>query len=111
MSRKEIITKHSERFEVPLEKYHYPPEEGSFIGTLTYRAWHYRSPCLVCYFDTDCGNRYRLMAWFNYEYSPRKSGISFADEVVNGTRWKCEVERSKNGSMTWLAAEKIEVEV
>ena len=107
MSRHEIITTASGRRAAPLHFFEFPTEAGSFTGTLEYRAWHTKKPCLVCYFITDDEVCYKLFAWFNNDYSPRKSGISFADDVVNGSRWKCEFEISPNGSATWLTAEEV----
>jgi hypothetical protein len=65
--------------------YQFPPVAGSFVGTLVYRAWHPRSQCLVCYFNTGAGERFKLAAWWKPEndksYQPRKTNISFADDV------------------------------
>jgi len=107
MSRQEIITTTEEFINTPLGKYDFPLENGCFIGTLAYRAWHPKSPCLICFFDTDNDEHYKLMAWWDKSYCPKKSEISFADNVTNGSRWKCEFERTKKGYMLWLTAEKI----
>ena len=109
MSRHEVITTIKERANAPLSFYQFPPSEGSFIGTLVYRAWHHNKSCLVCYFDTDSGERFKLMAWNNYAYQPKKGGLNFVDDVMNGTRWKCAYDRAKGGtgSVSWQTAEKI----
>ena len=105
MSRNEIITTIKGRKEAPLKQYSFPTEKGEFIGILKYRAWG-RKSALLCYFDTDDGKNYVLSAWWNREYMPRQTQISFADDVVNGTRWRCTFEISKGGSTTtWLTAE------
>jgi len=111
MSRKGIITTYEGRKNAPLGKYQFPPKEGSFTGTLVYRAWHQKSPCLICYFDTDDGEHFMLLAWNNHNYSPRKSDISFADDVTNGSRWKCEFSVAKGGSISWLTADEMAGEV
>ena len=111
MSRNEIITTAEGRAIAPLELYQFPSDEGSFIGTLVYRAWHPKKKCLVCYFDTDSGEHFKLMAWWKPDneksYRPRKSDVSFADAVVNGSRWRCEFVRAKGGSITWLTAKEV----
>ena len=110
MSRQEIITTIEGRGNAPLSFYQFPPGEGCFIGTLAYKAWHHkRSCCLVCYFDTDSGERFKLMAWHNYGYQPKKSGVNFADDVMNGTRWKCVYDRAKGGtgSVSWQTVEQV----
>jgi len=108
MSRNEIITKSAVFRDAPLGRYQFPHEEGSFIGTLAYRAWHPGSKaCIICFFDTDNGEYFKLMAWWDNNYAPRDREVSFADDVSNGSRWKCEYKRAPKGSMTWLTAEPI----
>ena len=111
MGRNEIITSAEGRSNAPLEIYKFPPEAGCFIGTLAYRAWHPKKQCLVCYFDTDSGEHFRLMAWWKSDnakpYRPKNGVVSFADDVVNGSRWKCVFGRAKGGSITWLTAEEL----
>ena len=107
MNRTEIITSAEGRKNAPLEKYQFPPDEGSFIGTLVYRAWHTKSPCLVCYFDTGNSEHFKLMAWNNHEYKPKKCDVNFADDVINSSRWKCGFVKAKGGSITWLTAEQL----
>jgi hypothetical protein len=48
-----------------------------------------------------------LMAWNNDDYRPRKSDMSFADNVENGSRWKCNFTTAKGGSINWLTAEEV----
>ena len=107
MSRAGIITTVEGRRNAPLGIYQFPTGEGSFIGTLAYRRWHKKRPCLMCYFDTDNGEHFMLMAWNNDNYRPRKSDMSFADDVENGSRWKCEFTTAKGGSINWLTAEEM----
>jgi len=106
MSRNEIITTALGFRDLPLGQYQFPTEEGSFAGTLMYRAWHPNGKrCLICFFDTDNGEHIKLYAWWDIDYSPKDRSISFVDDVVNGSRWKCEYKRAPKGSMTWLSAE------
>ena len=90
MSRSEIITTAEGFRDLPLGQYQFPSEEGSFTGTLAHRAWHPQKRCLMCFFDVDGGERFKLYAWWDKSYTPRNTPISFADDVANGTRWKCE---------------------
>lgn len=107
MSRSEIITTFEVFRDAPLGKYQFPSEEGLFVGTLAYRAWHPRKQCLICCFDTDNGEYYKLYAWWNNNYAPKDRTVSFADDVMNGSRWKCEYKRAPKGSITWLTAEPV----
>ena len=110
MSRQEIITDAKGRDDALLRNFEFPPGEGHFIGTLVHRAWHYKKPCLVCYFETVSGEKFKLMAWWqrkNGLYTPKQSGICFANDVANGSRWRCTFDRAKGGtgSSSWLTAE------
>jgi len=107
MSRSEIITGVEGFRDLPLGQYQFPSEEGSFIGTLVYRAWHPKQRCLTCFFDTDNGENFKLYSWWDKDYKPKNSPTSFADDVTNGSRWKCEYKFAPKGSMTWLVAEKM----
>jgi hypothetical protein len=104
-SRKEIITSIDGFRNAPLGLYQFPSEVGSFVGTLMYRAWHPKKRCLMCMFDTDDGEHLVLYGWWNNLYGAKKSRISFADDVYNGSRWKCEYDRAKGGSITWQTSE------
>ena len=107
MSREEIITTTEGYANAPLGRYEFQPEAGSLIGTLAYRAWHPTKACLICFFDTDNGEYYKLTAWWDKSYKPKNSDTSFADNVINGSRWKCEYRRTKKGYMSWLTAEQM----
>ena len=113
MSRAEIITTTEGRANAPLNLYQFPLEESYFIGTLAYRAWHPKKQCLICYFDTDNGEQFKLMAWWNRDnaksYTPKKCDVNFTDDVINGSRWKCGFVKAKGGSITWMAAVKIDL--
>lgn len=107
MSRNEIITGYANFMAAPLEKYSYPKQAGEFIGTLMYRTWHPKSKCLLSFFDTDDGEKIKLMSWWDRNYSPKQSCISFADDVANGSRWRCAYDKGRNGAINWQTAEKI----
>ena len=107
MSRKQIITTDREREKARLFDYSFPPGEGSFTGTLTHRSWHPVKQCLLCYFDTDTGEHFKLAVWWDKEYKPKKSDVCFADDVTNGNRWKCGFVKAQKGSTTWMTAEQI----
>ena len=106
-NRDEIITTAEDRVLVPFDDYSFPTGEGEFVGTLRYRTWHPKSrvPCLWCCFDTDDGQKYKLSAWWDKNYRPSKSGISFADDVRNGTKWRCTFTKTKRGYASWVTAE------
>ena len=109
-NRDEIITTAEGRELVPLDDYIFPSDESEFVGILRYRTWHPKSqvPCLWCCFDADDGQKYKLSAWWDKNYCPVKSNISFADDVQNGTKWRCTSTKTKKGYATWITAEAIE---
>ena len=105
--RDEIIRTVADRENAPLGQYYYPSKTGSFTGILRYRCWHKNKPMLLCYFDSDDGNRYILPAWWQswgVSYSPKESLINFADEVSNNTRWKCSFRVNEKGYVNWRTA-------
>lgn len=65
MGKETILNSVAKIAAAPLEDYTFPSDAGSFTGTLTYRKWHRNKPALLCYFDTDDGNKYMLMVWWN----------------------------------------------
>lgn len=107
LNRSEIITTIEGRADAPLNDYVFPLGEGELVGVLQYRTWkpNNRVPCLWCFFDADDGGKYRMTAWADWNYRPKKSDTSFADDVRNGTRRRCAFVKTKNGSTTWLSAE------
>jgi len=48
-----------------------------------------------------------MAAWADRDYKPKKSDVNFADDVKNGTCWRCSFVKTKNGSTTWATAEPI----
>jgi len=107
MSRSEIITGVEGFRDLPLGQYQFPSEEGYFIGTLVYRAWHPKQRCLMCFFDTDNGEHFKPYAWWDKDYAPKDHAVSFTDDVVSDSRWKCEYTLAPKGSMTWLSAQQV----
>lgn len=105
--RDEIIRTVADRENAPLGQYYYPSETGSFTGILRYRCWHKNKPMLLCYFDSDDGDRYILPAWWQswgVSYSPKETLINFADEVSNNTRWECSFRVNEKGYVNWRTA-------
>ena len=45
----------------------------------------------------------------SWSFAP--SAARYADDVVNGDWWRCEFDRAKGGSITWLTAEEVVHEV
>ena len=106
-NRETILTSKADIEAAPLGDYHFPPQSGSFTGTLVYRRWHPKKPALLCYFDADDGNQYVLMAWWQswgVPYCPKKTHINFADEVLEGSRWYCEYQKKEKGYIAWQTA-------
>ncbi len=59
----------------PVWDYDYPADRGEFTGTLVHKRWVPKRG-LVCYFDTDQGEKYKLGVWYycrTEKYRPRIS--------------------------------------
>lgn len=87
--RAQIIRSKADREAAPIDQYHTPKGSGSFTGTLRFRCWHRNKPMLLCFFDTDDGEKIVLQAWWQswgVNYSPKETLINFADEVFDGSR-------------------------
>lgn len=112
MNKSGVLTTNEERENINWREYKYPKEAGSFTGTLKYRIWDRKNPCLVCLFETDNGEEIALRAWqrnsSGVAYSPKKSSINFNEDVRDGSRWTCEWNMSKSGFADWKIANEIE---
>jgi hypothetical protein len=111
VQRDQIIRTRAGREAAPLEAYSYPKDSGEFTGMLSFRCWHKNKPMLLCYFDTDDGQKLMLAVWWQswgVNYSPAEAYINFADEVLNGSRWRCVYRKKENGYIRWYEAELID---
>lgn len=111
LCRAQIIRTQADREAAPLSEYRIPTEDGEFTGTLAFRCWHRNKPMLLCCFDADDGRKVMLQAWWQswgVNYSPKETLINFADEVLNGSRWRCTYRRKANGYLSWRTAERAE---
>ncbi len=109
--RAQIIRVQAIREMAPLDDYHHPEETGEFTGTLTFRCWHKNKLMLLCHFDTDDGQKIVLQVWrqdWGVCYSPSETHINFADEVFDGSRWRCTYRKKGNGYIRWLRAEPLD---
>lgn len=107
MGRETILKSKAKIEAAPLDNYCYPNTDGSFTGTLSYRKWHPRKACLLCYFDTDDGEKLILPAWWQswgISYSPKWTHLSFADDVIEESRWYCEYQKTSGGFTSWKTA-------
>ncbi len=105
MNNQGILTTNEEFSNAGLGDFIFPETKGEFIGTLINRAWHKKSPALICFFETEDYKKYKLLVWNTNGYQPKKSDISFSSDVADGTKWKCVFNNTKNGSINWLTAE------
>lgn len=106
--RAQIIRVQAIREMAPLDDYSYPTGNSEFTGTLAFRCWHRNEPMLLCYFDTDDGRKLVLPVWnqaWGVSYSPAETHINFADEVSDGSRWRCAFKKKPNGYIRWMRAE------
>ena len=108
--RAQIIRTRADRDTAPLAQYRLPKDDGEFTGTLAFRCWHRNKPMLLCCFDTDDGKKVMLQAWhqnWGVNYSPKETLINFADEVFDGSRWRCVYRKKENGYISWRRAEPV----
>ncbi|MCL2189165.1 MAG: hypothetical protein FWC16_09625 [Defluviitaleaceae bacterium] len=81
-----------------------PAKEGVFEGQLVMKV--YGDFCIRCYFETDNGQKLKLVAWQNRQtgrYSPRGSNIDFKSVALNST-WENRVELDKTKKLVWTDA-------
>lgn len=91
--------------------YDFPTEPGIVNATLVMKRWGNNN--LVCYFEGDDGEKFKLCAWWsqyeNRAYKPRDSDIDFT-EVELGTRFNLEYGISEKGRAIFISAELIDDE-
>ena len=88
--------------------YDFPTEPRIVNATLVMKRWGNNN--LVCYFESDEGEKFKLCAWWsqyeNRSYRPRDSDIDFS-EVELGTRFNLEYGISEKGRAIFISAEPI----
>jgi hypothetical protein len=94
-----------------LSEFNIPSDtKGELTGTLVTRAWPKKSSfrkSLICYFVTDEGEKYFLLAFQDLKsklYKPRSTDIDFT-EVEIGSRFKLSYSVSKGNWPNWIDAE------
>jgi len=74
----------------PGEEYSYPTESGAFAGELVMKRWGAKGS-LVCYFDTDDGNKFTLCVWKGYDdslsYRPENSDLDISELDLGCRMW------------------------
>ena len=102
--------KQVEELGFPRNEYQFPEYTGTFKGLLVMKEWGKRN--LICYFDTENHERYKLCVWFDYNdsksYKPRKSDIDFTTAELN-TVWMVAFAISKSGTTAWMTAEPLDI--
>jgi hypothetical protein len=95
----------------PAKDYSFPEGTGLFSGTLVMKKWS-NNRGLICYFDTDDGQKRKLCVWFRGDpektYRPRKSDLDIS-LVELGSRLRVGYAATKSGNSNWLTAEILEV--
>ena len=90
-------------------EYLFPSNGSTFTGTLIFKKWS-KTKALVCYFDTDSGEKLKLCVWFSGDdtrtYRPKRTDINFKEVTLN-TKWKVTYLITKSGKTMWLTAEEI----
>ncbi len=93
----------------PAGDYVFPSGDGTFVATLAVSRWINKG--LICYFDTDCGRKYKLCVWFSYDparsFRPAESDLDIS-ELPFRTRMRISYCRTRKGKAKWLTAEIVE---
>ncbi len=121
---RDMNTSETERYEIPKEPCIFT---GVFVGRrglpVPPNHWH----SMECCFKADDGRRIKLFAHRYYWYNRNKKygcidkwaedvvysawntdfPIDFAENVIVGSRWRCEVRITENGTIAWHRAEPI----
>lgn len=83
---------------------------GKFTGMLvSIEWWHQKGKyAMICNFKKEDGSRISLFAFQKHTgfYGPKSNKINFK-KVDLGTRWLCEIRKSRTGRDTWYDATQI----
>lgn len=111
MNKRGYSIKEVDEMGFPIWDYDFPAGRGEFTGTLVLKRWN-EHLALICYFDTDQGEKLKLCIWFKYDnertYRPRNSDLDVS-EIPLGSRVQVTFEPSGTGKSTvWLSASVME---
>lgn len=99
----------SDEIGFPSADYKFPSNGDTFTGTLVFKKWS-KTKALICYFDTDNGEKLKLCVWFSGDdtrtYRPKRSDINMKEVKLN-TRWTVTYIITKSGKTMWLTANQI----
>ena len=91
----------------PLPDYRFPEQPGECDATLTLKVWGQRKD-LLCYFDTNAGEKLLLCVWFSIDssrsYRPRECDLDMS-YVEIGSRMRIRYGLSESGKSRFLGAE------
>ena len=91
----------------PVSDYDFPHGNGTFDGVLVMKKWGDRN-VLICYFDTDQGEKLKLCAWFKRDskkdYRPKHSDLDMS-KVEIGTDLRVNYSTRNSGKTLWESAE------
>jgi len=100
--------KEADEMGFPYADYQFPPDGDSFTGTLVFKKWAKKTASLICYFDTDGGEKLKLCVWFSGDdsrtYRPKRSDVNMKEADLN-TKWAVTYLITKNGKTVWLTAD------
>ena len=101
--------KEADEMGFPSSDYLFPSDGNTFTGTLILKKWS-KTKALICYFDTDSGEKLKLCVWFSGDdtrtYRPKRSDINFKEVNLN-TKWEVTYLITKSGKTMWLTADQI----
>ena len=107
MMKRGYSKKELENLGFPTGEYSFPDTLGQTTATLTMKQWG-KQNVLICYFDTDCGEKLKLCAWFSRNdaraYRPRNSDLDIS-YVEIGSRMNIAYDVTESGKSRFLDAE------
>lgn len=105
--RRAYSKKQVEELGFPSAEYQFPKKSGMFTGTLVMKKWS-DSSGLICYFDTEQGEKVKLCVWFRSDpkrtYRPTKSDLDLS-MVELGTRICAKYTITQKGKTRWDQAD------
>jgi hypothetical protein len=112
MNKRDYSIKEVDEMGFPVWDYDFPAGRGEFAGTLVHKRW-VPNRGLVCYFDTDHAEKYKIGVWYRQYYDPKQDHPKNSDldisELTLGSRMRVTFEPSKTGKTTvWLNVSDLE---
>lgn len=91
----------------PISEFVFPEGDGGFTATLVMKKWS-KNNALLCYFETDCGNKFKLILWNHpvtqQKYRPKNSDTDISHLPFN-SKVKVVYQQDSKGNTLWNEVE------